>query len=884
MRWRIFLFGMKACICSLFLTAAWSRAEETQQPAVQSQDAMRPIAVALNVPPVPPQLQAATGVELTLIAQHPQVATPTGIDVDPQGRVFVVSSHTHFRPDDYQGPKHDEVVVFSNGGRHRSVFYNKTTATMDLELGRDGWVYLAERDRILRVRDTDGDGVGDQEQNVAELQTEEDYPHNGLAGMAWTPTGELIFALGENYWKEWTLTGADGAQVTGTGEGGIFRCSADGKHLERLAKGFWNPFGICVREDGTMFAAENDPGARPPCRLLHVVEGGDYGYQRLYGRAPYHPFVAWNGELAGTLPMVTATGEAPCGVVPLANGLLVPSWADHRIDFFPLSPHGATFSAKRVELVRGGDHFRPTCIVQADANRDAGKAIYYFSDWVFGSYELHGYGRVWKLEIDLQRTPGVRLDVDRQPTAEATLAAELYRGTRKLPVDELFQLAADEDPFVARAALWALSRAFQKVTVADKPGRTPAERALAVLAIRLAQPKNADLARAYLQERHSDVRFETLRWIADEQLASLKPDVDRLLRRPDLEYRIFAAAMATANTLDGNPRAGIEDAKILLNRLRDERSPTRLRAFALRLLPATHKALTMSLLSELLTLEDELMTREVVRVLASSSLAEAPQKLLALAKDPQQPLGVRLEAVAGLAGVPDSIPELVNLAEKESPPLRTEVLRSLRFAPLTDAQKQSLAQLETPQNRELLRVTLTPDLLAEKPRLERSESQWLADLENVAAPVDLQAGQRLFYHSAVGTCSKCHRHSGRGNVVGPDLTAIHHGGQVALLRAILQPNRDVSPQYYPWALETDDGQRFTGISLRKGGRSGREYYRDESGKERSFLKSEIVGRRELRTSMMPEGLVRTLTDRELRDLLAFLAAGENNSQTRSGGG
>ena len=47
----------------------------------------------------------------------------------------------------------------------RTVFYNKTEATMDLELEQGfesgSWVYLAERDRVLRVRDSDGDGRGD---------------------------------------------------------------------------------------------------------------------------------------------------------------------------------------------------------------------------------------------------------------------------------------------------------------------------------------------------------------------------------------------------------------------------------------------------------------------------------------------------------------------------------------------------------------------------------------------------------------------------------------------------------------------------------------------------------------------------------------------------
>ena len=52
--------------------------------------------------------------------------------------------------------------------------------------------YLAERDRILRVKDSDADGVGDVEENLAVLDTVADYPHNGLSGMAWHPSGGLV--------------------------------------------------------------------------------------------------------------------------------------------------------------------------------------------------------------------------------------------------------------------------------------------------------------------------------------------------------------------------------------------------------------------------------------------------------------------------------------------------------------------------------------------------------------------------------------------------------------------------------------------------------------------------------------------------------------------
>ena len=431
------------------------------------------------------------GVRLTLVAEHPELATPTGVDVDEQGRVWAVATHTHFRPDDYVGPEHDEILIFSNLNKEgraqkRQVFYNATDATMDLELGPDGWVYLAERDRILRIKDTNGDGKADVEQNIAVLKSEADYPHNGLEGLAWDTKGDLVFALGENFAKEWTLSGTDGTSITGTSEGGIFRCTADGKQLSRIARGFWNPFGICVRSDGEIFAAENDPGERPPCRLLHIIEGGDYGYDRSYGSEAHHPFVSWNGELRGTLPMVHPSGEAPCGILPLGRGLLVPSWSDHLIDFFPLTAQGASFTSKPIPLVKGGRYFRPSCIAE-DPNAPQGKRVYYLCDWVDGRYQAHGYGRLWKLEIDLKQADWVgKLDLE-PPTKKAQLAAHLRSGDTTYPLQELFEFTQDEDPFFAQSALQALAREASDWTPKEVSGWSAVNRIQAVMALKLAK-------------------------------------------------------------------------------------------------------------------------------------------------------------------------------------------------------------------------------------------------------------------------------------------------------------------------------------------------------------------------------------------------------------
>jgi putative membrane-bound dehydrogenase-like protein len=822
----------------------------------------------------PPELRGLrSGVSLTELVVDPAVVTPTGIDVDARGRIWTVASHTHFRPDDYVGPEHDEVLVFSDrdgDGRYetREVFYAATDATMDLELGPDGWVYLAERDRILRVKDTDGDGRADREESLAVLQSEADYPHNGHAGLAWHPDGDLVFALGENFWKEWVLTGTDGRTVRGTGEGGIFRCRADGTGLRRIAKGFWNPFGVCVRSDGEIFAAENDPGSRPPCRLLHIVEGGDYGYQRLYGRAPFHPFVGWNGELRGTLPMVAPTGEAPCGVAPLGGGLLVPSWADHRIDFFPLRREGATYRSERVEIAAGGDFFRPVCIKQVSPS------TYYLTDWVFGSYELHGRGRVWKLEIDLAVAEWLRPARPPAPNDAGRLAEGLRTGRERVAAGRLFFLASGRDPFLAAAAIEALSR-----EVSDwPPGRVSAmpaaDRVTAVLALRRAKPGDRDWAARLLEDESEDVVFEALRWIADERMKPLSEPVGALLRRPGLGYRLFEAALAAWNTLTGDPRAGIADTKMLVERVRDAGTPAKVRAYALRLLPPDDARLNAPLFEKLLKPGDSVLNLEVIRSLAARAHDPHPGLLAGIAADERRPVAERVEAVPGLARDVDRHRDLLlKLVAHQDPVLRGEALRALRFAELDLKERAILSGVAArhADTRAIAEAVLDPGAMsAGRPAMDQHD-QWHRHLVGLQDGGDPEAGRRIFFHPRVALCASCHRHSGRGVVLGPDLSAVaERDDRDWLADAILRPNRDVAPQFYPWSIETKAGEEFVGIMLRKGGTSGREFYRDSAGNERSFVKTEIVRREELKSSMMPEGLMASLTDGEIRDLMAFL--------------
>jgi putative membrane-bound dehydrogenase-like protein len=363
------------------------------------------VAAAQPKPPLPETpVSADKRLVVELFAAAPDIVHPIALDFDAKGRLLVVESHTHFRPANYKGPKFDRVRVFEDtdgDGKADKIttFYEGTTHTMDMAVHPDGSVYLATRNEIIRLRDTKGTGVADEKTRIVFLDTKGNYPHNGLSGLSFDSKGDLNFGIGENLGEPYKLTGLDGTTLTGGGEGGnVYHCTADGGKLRRVATGFWNPFGSCRDIFGRLFVVDNDPDASPPCRLLHVVEGGDYGFQFRYGRAGRHPFQAWNGELPGTLPMVAGTGESPCEVISYESDglpdeyrgeLLVPAWADHRVERYTLKPKGASVTAGRKPFIQGGKDFYPSGLTVAP------DGSLFVADWGSRSYELHGKGAIW---------------------------------------------------------------------------------------------------------------------------------------------------------------------------------------------------------------------------------------------------------------------------------------------------------------------------------------------------------------------------------------------------------------------------------------------------------------------------------------------------------
>jgi putative heme-binding domain-containing protein len=160
---------------------------------------------------------------------------------------------------------------------------------------------------------------------------------------------------------------------------------------------------------------------------------------------------------------------------------------------------------------------------------------------------------------------------------------------------------------------------------------------------------------------------------------------------------------------------------------------------------------------------------------------------------------------------------------------------------------------------------LTPATAGEK----QARIAWLNIVIGRKGAGDVVKGKALFTKH----CAACHTLFGEGGKVGPDLTTADRKNRTFMLTHVVDPSGYIRPEYVAFKVDTLDGRALTGIVAEPAGESVTLLNVVDNVPQKTVVaKKDIDTMTASAVSLMPEKLLDTLTDAEVRDLFAYISS------------
>lgn len=198
-------------------------------------------------------------------------------------------------PEGWFGRVADRIVLLEdrdgNGAAdHRSLFSDRFKRPEDgigfSVLADDGSVYFTCIPSVWKLRDSDGDGRADEEEEISTgYGVRVSFIGHDLHGLVRGPDGRLYFSVGD---RGYHVTTADGKTHPGSGRGAVFRCESDGSGLEVVCTGLRNPQELAFDDHGNLFTFDNTGDIGDKARLVYVLEGSDSGWDMSHQSAHHY--------------------------------------------------------------------------------------------------------------------------------------------------------------------------------------------------------------------------------------------------------------------------------------------------------------------------------------------------------------------------------------------------------------------------------------------------------------------------------------------------------------------------------------------------------------------------------------------------------------------
>jgi putative heme-binding domain-containing protein len=623
--------------------------------------------------------------------------------------------------------------------------------------------------------------------------------------------------------------------------GWVARMDLNGGNLELFSVGYRNAYDLAFNGDGELFTFDSDmewdigtPWYRPT-RICHVVSGSDYGWRPGDG--------LWPQYFIDTLRTT--------------------------VDVGPGSPTGLAFGA--------GTKFP-----------ERYQRALFAGDWSYGNiYAIHMTedGASYRGEVE-RFASAMPLGVTDMVVRPQDGALYFTVGGRKSE-SALYRIVADD-----AAAASTVAAADSAAAVAATPAASPAKlRELRHWLENLQAGSRTgaiDAAWPYLKASDRFVRFAARVAIEQQPVAEWRT---RALAEPSPRGRLQAlTALARYGSREDLPKwvdalVGLKYAELTRDEQLDYLRTAQLGLIRFEAWDDASKQKIIAALDSSFPAGDHRIDRELAGVLIRTGAPKIIERLLARLKqsatqEESMDLAVALSAVtngwtaAECTQFLDWFDEAASLRGGQSsfPYLVSARNRFLAVIPATER-----GALGDRLNKPLVQPTGPVVAATARPLVrEYTFDEVAAFVEKDAAEKDtgerdLANGRRMF---SAATCYNCHRLAGEGSSVGPDLTGV--GGRFGvrdIVRSIVDPNREVSDQYRQMVFETN-GRVLTGRVTNMNA-DGVYVSTDmlDPKKEILIRREDIDEQYPSETSLMPEGLLNTLTESEILDLLAYLRSG-----------
>lgn len=262
----------------------------------------------------------APGVETITVADNIPIKVfentltqqPTALAVGPNNKLFVASilGYIWVMEDNNEDGVADKVTEFANGLKQPEGL-----------LWHENGLYVTVIDKLVLLKDTNGDDKADQIKVIVDGFPGEEYAFHQSNGLTLGHDGRLYVGVGAT---------TDHRPETHPLAARIHSVNPDGSDLKVYATGLRNPYGIVPAPGGGFFAIDNGSSGcidtatqvddcsnkiDVPEEVNYIVEGKDYGFPEYFGIPP---------QDSGTMPPVVTFPDhsAPTGIVIYEGDIL----------------------------------------------------------------------------------------------------------------------------------------------------------------------------------------------------------------------------------------------------------------------------------------------------------------------------------------------------------------------------------------------------------------------------------------------------------------------------------------------------------------------------------------------------------------------------------